>query len=51
MHGLTRHRCARVINAEHAFIQNLHHGHDELEVEEPTTLRVAAAFTELALAI
>ncbi len=26
-------------------------GHYELEVEEPTTLRVAAAFTELAVAI
>ena len=51
MHGLTRHRCARVINAEHAFIQNLHHGHDELEVEKVANHRVLAAFTEVALAI
>jgi transposase-like protein len=49
--GLKRLRCARVISAGHAFIQNLHRGHYELEVEEPTTLRVAAAFTELTLAI
>ena len=51
MRGLKRLRCARVISAGHAFIQNLRRGYYELGVEEPTTLRVAAAFTELALAI
>jgi hypothetical protein len=40
-----------VISAGHAFIQNLRRGHDELGTEEPTTLRVKAAFTELTLAI
>jgi IS6 family transposase len=51
MRGLKRLRCARVISAGHAFIQNLRRGHYELGVEEPTTLRVATAFDELALAI
>ncbi|MGH3770866.1 MAG: IS6 family transposase [Pseudonocardiaceae bacterium] len=51
MHGLKRLRCARVISAGHAFIQNIRRGHHELGVEEPPTLWVAAAFTELALAI
>jgi transposase-like protein len=51
MRGLTRLRSARVISAGHAFIQNLRRGHYELGTEEPTTLRVVAAFTELALAI
>lgn len=35
----------------HAFVRNIRHGHYELGVEEPTTPRVAAAFTELAVAI
>ncbi|MBV9315226.1 MAG: DDE-type integrase/transposase/recombinase [Pseudonocardia sp.] len=51
MRGLTQLRCARVISAGHAFIQNLRRGHYELGVEKPTTLRVAAAFTELTVAI
>jgi transposase, IS6 family len=51
MRGLNQLRCARVITTGHAFVQNLRRGHYELGVEEPTTLRVAAAFTELALAI
>ncbi len=32
-------------------MQNIRRGHYELGVEEPATLRVAAAFDELALAI
>ena len=40
-----------MISAGHAFIQNFRRGHYELGTEEPTTLRVATAFTELALAI
>jgi transposase, IS6 family len=51
MRGLKQLRCARVISAGHAFIQNLRRGHYELGTEEPTTLRMVAAFTELAMAI
>jgi transposase, IS6 family len=51
MRGLKRLRSARVINAGHAFIQNIRRGHYELGIEEPTTLRVMAAFTELTRAI
>jgi hypothetical protein len=40
-----------VISAGHAFVQNLRRGHYELGVEEPTMLRVATAFDELAQAI
>jgi hypothetical protein len=35
----------------HAFIQNIRRGHYELGTEEPVNRRVAAAFSELALAI
>ena len=51
MRGLTQLRCARVISAGHAFIQNIRRGHDELRTEEVVILRVLAAFDELALAI
>jgi transposase, IS6 family len=51
MRGLKRLPSARVISAGHAFIQNIRRGHYELGVNEPTTLWVAAAFDELALAI
>ena len=51
MRGLKQLRCARVITAGHAFVQNLRRGHYELGVEQPTTLRVVAAFTELTVAI
>jgi transposase-like protein len=51
MHGLKQDRCARVIIAGHAFVQNLRRGHYELAVEEPVGRRVAVAFDELALAI
>jgi hypothetical protein len=37
--------------AGHAFIQNLRRGHYELAVDVHPTLRVAAAFTQLAQAI
>ncbi len=32
-------------------LQNLRRGHYELGIEEPTTLQVVAAFTELIVAI
>jgi transposase-like protein len=51
MRGLTRLRSARVISAGHAFVQNLRRGHHELGVEVDPRHRLAAAFTELALAI
>jgi IS6 family transposase len=51
MRGLKQLRCARVIRAGHAFIQNLRSGHDELGVQDLANFRVLAAFDELALAI
>ncbi|MGH3846418.1 MAG: IS6 family transposase [Pseudonocardiaceae bacterium] len=51
MRGLKQLRCARVITAGHAFVQNLRRGHYELGSEEPTTLQVMGAFTELTMAI
>jgi hypothetical protein len=51
MRGLKTDRGATVITTGHAFVQNVRHGHYELGVEEATTLRVVAAFTELAEAI
>ena len=51
MRGLKQLRCARVITAGHAFIQNIRRGHYELGAEETVNLRVPAAFDELTLAI
>jgi transposase, IS6 family len=51
MRGLKTDQSARVTIAGHAFIQNIRRGHYELGVGEPVTLRVMAAFDELALAI
>jgi transposase, IS6 family len=51
MRGLKQLRCARVISAGHAFVQNIRRDHYELGTEEPTTLRVMVAFTELTVAI
>src|SRR5947207_3461449 len=51
MRGLFPNRTAQVIVAGHAFVQNLRRGHHELGMDVPPKLRVAAAFTELALAI
>jgi transposase-like protein len=51
MRGLKQLRCARVITAGHAFIQNIRRGHYELGAEEPVNLRVPAAFDELVMAI
>jgi hypothetical protein len=51
MRGLRQLRCARVISAGHAFIQNLRRGHYELGVEEEATPRVPTAFDELTLPI
>jgi hypothetical protein len=51
MRGLKQLRCARVISAGHAFIQNIRRGHYELGAEEVVKLLVMAVFGELALAI
>ena len=51
MRGLKHDRSARVILAEHAFVQNIRSGHYELAVEEPATRRMAVAFDELAMTI
>ena len=51
MHGHTRLRSARVISTGHAFVQNLRRGHDELSLDTDSRHLLAAAFTELALAI
>jgi transposase-like protein len=51
MRGLTQDRCARVIIAGHALVQNVRRGHYELAVAESVGRRVAAAFDELALAV
>jgi IS6 family transposase len=51
MRGFTQLRCAHVISAGHAFLQNIRRGHYELGTEEVLNLRVMAAFDELALAI
>ena len=51
MRGLKQLRCAQVISAGHAFVQNLRRGHYELGTEEPLNLRVLAGFNELATAL
>jgi transposase, IS6 family len=51
MRGLKQLRCARVITAGHAFIQNIRRGHYELGTEQAVNLRVPAAFDELVMAI
>jgi IS6 family transposase len=51
MRGLTRLRCAQVISAGHAFVQNLRRGHHELATDLDPNHRLPAAFAELALAI
>ena len=51
MRGLKSLRCARVITAGHAFIQNIRRGHYELGAEDTVTLRVLAAFDELVMTI
>ena len=51
MRGLKQLRCARVISAGHAFIQNIRRDHYELGAEEGANLRILTAFNELTLAI
>ena len=51
MRGLKRHRSARIIDAGHAFVQNIRRGHYELATDIPARYRICAAFDELAMAI
>jgi len=51
MRGLKRFRSAAGIATGHAFVQNLRRGHYELATDVPPRLRLATAFTELALAM
>ena len=51
MRGLKRFRSASVIAAGIAFDQNLRRGHYELATEVAPPLRLATAFSELALAM
>jgi IS6 family transposase len=51
MRGLKRFRSAARIAAGHAFVQNLRRGHYELATDVSTSLRLATAFSELALAM
>jgi IS6 family transposase len=51
MRGLKRVRSAARLAAGHAFVQNLRRGHYELATDASPPLRMATAFTELALAI
>ena len=51
MRGLKQLRCAQVISAEHAFVQNIRRGHHELGVDMDPRSRLPAAFTELIRAI
>jgi IS6 family transposase len=51
MRGLTGFRSAAVIAAGHAFVQNLRCGHYELATHIAPPLRLATAFSELALAM
>ena len=51
MRALKQDHSAKVVNAGHAFIQNVRRGHYELAVEVPANRRVAVAFDELAMVI
>jgi transposase-like protein len=51
MRGLQTDRTAQVVIAGHALVQNLRRGQYDLGVNARPTLRVAAAFSELAQAI
>jgi transposase-like protein len=51
MRGLKQVRSAARIAAGHAFVQNLRRGHYELATDIAPSLRLATAFTELALAM
>ena len=51
MRGLKTDAGARTVTMGHALVQNVRRGFYELGTEEPPTLRMASAFTELAQAV
>ena len=51
MRGLKRQRCARVIVAGHALVQNVRRGHYEFDPDAPNNQRLRVAFDRLARAI
>ncbi|EFC81973.1 hypothetical protein FrEUN1fDRAFT_4923 [Parafrankia sp. EUN1f] len=51
MRGLKRLRSAQTISAGHALVRNIRRGDYELAIDTDPHLRLAAAFTELTLAI
>jgi IS6 family transposase len=51
MRGLKQLRSAARIAAGHALVQNLRRGHYELATDVSPPLRLATAFSELALAM
>ena len=51
MRGLRTEKTAQVVIAGHAFMQNMRRGYYELAVDASPATWVAAAFTEIALAI
>jgi transposase-like protein len=51
MHGIKTMTGLRVLAAGHALVQNLRRGHYEIAADQPRTLRLAAAFGQLATAI
>jgi hypothetical protein len=51
MRGLKHLRSASVIATGHAFVQNLRRGHYDLAIDISPPLRLARAFSELALAM
>jgi hypothetical protein len=51
MHGLQTDRTAQVVIGGHAFVQNLHRGNYDIELDNPPATRLAAAFAGLARAI
>ena len=51
MRGLKHLASAAVIALGHALVQNLRRGHYELGIDLPPKLRLASAFTDLAIAL
>jgi transposase-like protein len=51
MRHLRNDRTATVVITGHAFVQNLRRGHYQLTMNVPASLRLAAAFDELAYAV
>jgi transposase, IS6 family len=51
MHGLKRHRSARILAAGYAFVQNCRRGHYELATALPARHRIRAVFDELTMII